>query len=658
MTNVRLDSTSTTNQANVPVTFGQVFAAGSVLPTDGLTATLSDGTTVPVQVDSKATNPDGSMRHAVLSAVIPSLAANQSVTLNLAKSGSVSTSSGTTPAALLNAGFTASVNVTLNGVVYSASADALLKSGSYMTWLSGPVANEWIVSAPLKTASGTEHPQLSARFAIRSYAGMNKAKVDVTIENDWAYEPNPQNYTYDVQILVGGSNVYSKTGMAHYHHARWRKEFWWGATPQLNVAHNAAYLISTKAIPKYDPALTISSTALSSLTSGWSGTKTEPMGAGQATPYMPDTGGRPDIGLLPGWAAMYVLSGDKGAKDVTLGTAALAGSWSVHYRDKLTDRPVSLVNYPYMTILGSTSDTYNPSTGKYEAFPACGGTCTNPNVADSAHQPAFSFVPYLVTGDYYHLEELQFWAMWDIFQYNPAYREYGKGLVKSDQVRGQAWSMRALGEAAYITPDKDPMKAQFETFLSNNLDWYNTNYTANASANSLGIITNGAAMVYNDSRGIAPWQDDFFTSAIGRTAELGYPKAKQLMVWKAKFPIGRMTDTGFCWIYGSSYALNIRDTSTSPYYSSFGPVYQASVPSTQTSLACGSSAMASALGLQTGEMVGYSSENTGYPSNMQPALAYSVDSGATNGATAWQVFMNRTVKPDYSTGPQFAIVPR
>lgn len=656
--NVLLGSTSPLDQARIPLTFGQVFVLGTLLPGNGLTGQLSDGSTVPIQIDSKATHPDGSIRHAVLSAVVPALAANQSLTLQLAKSAGPSSTGGADPSALLNSGFSASVTVNANGIVYSASADSLLRSGSYLTWMSGSIASEWIVSAPLRTQSGTPHPQLAARFAIRFYPAVNKAKVDVTVENDWAYEPGPLNVTYDVQVLVGGKTVYSKARLTHYHHARWRKEFWWGGEPLVHVAQSASYLITTKAVPRYDPSLRISSTALGELSSGWTGARTELMGTGQANPSMPDTGGRPDIGLLPAWTVMYLLSGDKDAKDITLRTADLAGSWSIHYRDKRTDRPISIVDYPYMTLLGKDTDTLNPGTGKYESFPVCGGDCTSPNDADSSHQPAFSFVPYMLTGDYYHLEELQFWAMYNLFQHNPGYREDAKGLVKADQVRGQAWSMRTLGEAAWITPDSDPLKRQFETFLSNNLDWYNANYPASNTANSLGVIINGVAVEYNNDLGIAPWQDDFFTSAIGRLNELGYVKARQLLLWKAKFPVARMTDTGYCWIYGSNYSVNIRDSASAPFYGSIAQVYQASVPSSQTGLPCGSPAMAASLDLQTGEMVGYSSSNVGYPSNMQPALAYSVDAGAVGAGTAWQVFMKRSVKPDYSDGPQFAIVPR
>jgi hypothetical protein len=43
---------------------------------------------------------------------------------------------------------------------------------------------------------------------------------------------------------------------------------------------------------------------------------------------------------------------------------------------------------------------------------------------------------------------------------------------------------------------------------------------------------------------------------------------------------------------------------------------------------------------------------------MQPALAYSADAGGADGQRAWTVFMGRSVKPNYSSEPQFAIVPR
>ena len=659
ITDVRFENTSaTTAQNNVPVTFGQVFAQGHLKTGETLSGRLDDGTVVPLQVDVKATHADGSIRHAIISAIVPSIAAAKVRTMSLVKGGTAP--QGTVAIdSLMRGGFTTSVHAKIGGTDYYASADELLKSGKVTNWLNGPVATEWQVSAPLHTASGAPHPHLSARFAIRYYPGANTARVDVVVENDWAYEPSPQNFTYDASVTVGGKSVYSKTGMTHYHHARWRKLFWWnGSEPQVNIKENTAYLIDSRALPNYDRSLVIPESVLSGLQAKWTGAVTEPMAVGLAEPYMPTTGGRSDIGLLPSWAAEYLLSMDKRAKQVTLGTADLSGSWSSHYRDRKTDRPLSLMDYPYMTILGTKSDTYNPTTKQYEQFPACATStaCTTPNHHDSSHQANFAYLPYLVTGDYYYLEEMQFWTMWNLGSYNPAYRGYNKGLVNSDQVRGQAWTMRTLSETAYITPDSDPLKAQFTGWVSNNLDWYNKTYTNNASANVFGALIN-SAMVYNNGTGLAPWQDDFFTSAIGHTAELGFANAKPLLLWKAKFPAMRMTDPKSCWIDGALYTLNVRATSTSPFYTTMEAAGKASRTTTFSSLQCASSAMATFLKLQVGQMTGYADSPMGYPSNMQPALAYSADV-STAGKAGWAVFMGRSVKPDYRTAPEFAIVPR
>lgn len=658
ITNLAMQSTTSLAQTNVPVTFGQVFAKGDLMAGMTVYGVLADGTTVPLQIDAKARHADGSLRHAIISTVLPQLASHQLQVLSLNKITATGKAEQNTPAALINAGFHAGVSVKIGDQTYTASADELLKSAQYTRWLSGPIANEWLVSAPLKSAQGVQHPHLSARFAIRSYTGLNKARVDVTIENAWAYEPNPQNFTYDAQIMVGGNVAYEKLGLTHFHHARWRKLLWWGAAPEVHVKHNQAYLINSRAVPNYDQSIVVTETAFAALTKKFSGAAAEPMGAGMAIPYMPTTGGRADIGLLPGWAATYLLSMDKRAKDVTLGTADLAGSWSSHYRDRRTDRPVSLVDYPYMALQGNPSATLNPVTKQREAFPTCASAngCTTPNHSDVAHQPALAYLPYLVTGDYYYLEELQFWTMYSLISVPPSYRANVKGLLWTNEVRGQAWTLRTLSEAAYITPDTDPLKAQFATFLSNNLDWYNANYTNNPAANALGIM-HEHAVIYTNNTGVGPWQDDFFTSAVGHAVELGFAKAEPLLAWKAKFPVSRMTAEGTCWIDAAPYSMVIRDSATSPIYTSMAAVYKASHTAEFSALACAGAEMAAALKLKVGEMTGYSSSDTGMPADMQPALAFSAGV-STKGADAWKIFMGRSVKPNYALGPQFAIIPR
>jgi hypothetical protein len=695
VTSVAVQSTASTVQWSVPVSFGQVFAKGDLKSGERLVAQVGTER-LPLQLDVKARHADGSVRHAVLSAVLPQLAAGANQTLALVKVTDMPPPAPLpTARQLLGQGFSTGVEINLGGRVYRASADELLGQGRATPWLQGPMVQEWLVNAPLVDGSGVAHPHLSARFAVRWYPQTKRARVDVVLENDWAYEPAPQNFQYDVAMTVGGARVYAKQALNHFAHARWRKTFWWGDEPKLNLAHDAAYMIRSGALPSYDTGVKPAAAALTALANSWAAAKTEPMGPGLVVTYMPSTGGRPDIAPLPQWAAMYLLSMDPRAKAVTLGVGDLAGSWPIHYRDKNTGRPVSLADYPYMTLLGRPGDTVNPKTRKSEAFPACTDCATAPyNYSpDSAHQPSLAYLPYVVTGDAYYLEELQFWANYNMLQANPGYRDQEKGLLKSDQIRGQAWSLRTLGQAAYITPDADPMKAYFTDRVQYNLAWYHANYVE-AKPNALGILDgrNGfSAMGYTTPSGpltgVGPWQDDFFTWSVSHLATgLGYASALPMAQWKATFPVGRMTAKGYCWIDAATYSLSVRPSANAAMFTTLEQAYQATLRGTDATGAaiplvnstgaryldqpCGSAAQAAWRTQQdkdlhvsrnpwvAGEMTGYATSQAGYPSNMQPALAAAVDAGAPNAQLAWDIFMRRSVKPDYTQAPQWAIVPQ
>jgi hypothetical protein len=589
---------------------------------------------VNLQVDIKASHADGSLRHAVISVLLPKLEANANPKLELISSTSPTN---TTPVALsdlLAQGFESSLSINLEGKTYQISLASLLKLQTPKTWLSGGLVSEWLVSSALENA-GQAHPHLTAYFDVRAYQSLDLARIDVTLENDWAFEPGLQGYTYDAQIKVGNTVAYSKTALKHYPRARWHKTVWWGNEPKVFVKHDSKYLIATGAVPNYDSSITISETTLEAWNKDFP--IDDVMSTGLIEPYFPATGGRIDIGLLPGWTAAYVMGMDARAKRVMLGHGNAAGTFDMHFRDKLTKRPLSLDDFNDVTILGNPGDTTHP-------FPVCASQCDTPYSVDTSHQPNLAYMPYLVTGDHFYLEELQFWATYNMITSNPAYRDYASGLLHSDQIRGQGWSLRTLGEAAFITPDNDPMKNYFKQKLENNISYY-INEFVTKNTNSLGINPTGYAFAYEAGRGVAPWQDDFFTSAVGHLVEMGFNSAKPLLEWKAKFSIGRMTSSGYCWLEAAPYFLLVRDAQDQPVYSSFKQAADATFGVNQ---ACAN----------TGEMTGYPTSATGYPSNMQPALAMATDSGAANGSAAWTKFATRAVKPDYSQEPQFAIVPR
>ena len=146
-----------------------------------------------------------------------------------------------------------------------------------------------------------------------------------------------------------------------------------------------------------------------------------------------------------------------------------------------------------------------------------------------------------------------------------------------------------------------------------------------------------------------------------------------------------MTAKGYCWIDGAAYALSVRPSAGAALFSSLDQAWQATMRGTNAQgvavplvnstgaryldQPCGSQAQAdwrTQLDKDTrtprmpwvaGEMTGYASYGAGYPSNMQPALAVAVDLGVPGADKAWSQFMARTVKPDYSGSPQWAIVP-
>lgn len=630
----------------------------------GLVAKIAGQPDVPLQVDVKVSHPDGSARHAVLSGVLPTIAAGKTITASL-----VPAKAGTVQPTAIRLGFATTVKATIGGVAYTVALDDLLKAGARSVWLDGPVVVEWLAAAPLKAPDGTLHPHLHARFAVRWYEQANKARIDISVENDWAFEPNPQNFAYDAELTVGGKVVYAQTALNHIHHTRWRKVYWLdGAAPALHVVQDPDYIIATGMVPNYDRTVTVTESALAGLYDGWSKAPRAPMNTGLVSPDMGMTGGRPDIGILPAWSVMYLLSQDARAAEVTLGNSDLMGSFPAHYRNKDTGRPITLKDRPYMTISGNPIDTNNPVTRQSDYFPWFDNKLNpSPNTVDTAHQPAASYYAYMATGDYYHLEELQFWANYCLFYTNPSYRGNIRGLFNSMQVRGQAWSLRTLGQVAAITPDAHPDKANFAYWLDQNLDDYINRYVGDKN-NILGVIVDGAAYSYYGGNGIAPWQDHFFTWAVGHLIELGFPKAKTLMDWKSKFPIGLLTAPDYCMNDAGAYSLQIRKDDKSPVFKTLGEVAAWSFDPKILALKCNSveqmayrnskRVQADGPEFKIGDIIGLASSPIGYVSNLQPAAAMVADYAGDAGKAAWKVFDGRTTKPDYSSAPQFAIIPR
>lgn len=622
---------------DAPATLGHLFRPGELPAGRGLTARLKGGGAVPLQVDAKATHRDGSLRHAVLTARVPTLAAGAEAVVELVAAGAAAPAGEAVKLSdLLATEYDAKVAITIDGEAYTASAREALaaaaKNKTLVTWLEGPLVGEWGAAMLVRKADGTEHPHLCARFDVRCYAGGKLARTDVCIENCWAFEPSPSGFTYDVVITADGKTAYEKQGLAHSHHARWHKQVWHGADPGLTIKHDTPYMIDTRAVPNYDLSIKVSPKVLDSMPAEYG-----PMECGGLTSAMPNTGAHSDIGPLPLSAAVYVMTQDPRARANTLANGAAGGAYHIHYRDKVTDLPASIEEHAGMTILGDSAR--NPKTKKSDAFPKVEKPRLQRHQPDDAHQPSIAFLPYVISGDRFQLEELLFWANYNMLSMNCAYRKYDQGVFGFGQVRAIAWNMRTLAHAAYITPDAHPMKRYFVEKLMNNIAMFNEAFPQDVEckgkASPLGVLN------WSNQSGFArPWMDDFCTWTFGYLVDLGYPEATPMALYKAKFVVGRMTPP-FSWQHAPMYTSKDKDKD-GKVVTSFDEYYKANFEEPATGL----------------KMDGFPDSPYGYGANMQPALAMAVDRGAPGAREAWERYETRDPKQNYGSSPVWAVVPR
>src|SRR5690606_19064635 len=116
--------------------------------------------------------------------------------------------------------------------------------------------------------------------------------------------------------------------------------------------------------------------------------------------------------------------------------------------------------------------------------------------------------------DRYHMEKLQMQASAMINWFNFGYHnENGVFYFNSGapQVRGAAWAVRTVVNAAYITPDTDALKEYFNRVVDNE-----ARLTIQKWVRGDGPLQGelrGHIWGYNfgSSNDMSPWQDDFFT---------------------------------------------------------------------------------------------------------------------------------------------------
>lgn len=629
----------------MPVTFGQPFKAGDWSTSQGLVATDSSGASVPIQADEISTHIDGSVRFAVLSARLSNLPANQPRLINIF-TGAKNSNVQTVPAS-------PDWNMELEAKVYNgttlvstlvAKPQDLLKQQIAQNKgrrLHGAVATEYTVVAPFRnSATNEEHPHLSARLHTRLYEAGARIRTDMVLENNWTFKPQPGNITYELTVRQDGQVVHTQPRFTHNHHARWHKVIWSGAEPQYRLRHNMPYFLASRATWNYDLGMKIPDSVLAQEASRLASANTKPMGSAFLETYFPATGGRPEIGPLPRWSALYLLSQDDRARASMLANADAAAGIPAHYRDEKTDQPLDVVTNPKVSVRFGSSSPAVPN-----------GSGSTSWTVDSAHQGSFAYLPYMVTGDAFYLDETMFWASWNIAATDPYFRKDSQGLIRWNEVRAQAWSLRSIWEAKVALPDSHPMKGYFTTMLQNNLnDWAGYYKAGNPESSPLGAITSELSGT-NGAHEVPPWQNDFVAIVLSLIAENGDAKARETLNWLSNFTVGRYNkeSEGFCAVKAPGYYWKTKDGS-GKFITSWSALFAANYPSF-----AGKSCATMTIVEDAYPDCAYC-----YAANSRAMLAASSNAGISNGAATYNRWKTLTPLLDnaFASDPTWAIVPR
>jgi hypothetical protein len=505
---IRIYNSSHEEQRNRPVSVSRPFVQGEIL---NFAQASIDGTPLLTQCDVKNRWPDGSLKYAIVSFVVPRLPAKNSVVVSFSNQSSGNNTGYLNQAQMLDPAFDFEATVQMTGpTVQTVSARKMLSNGAFRYWLEGPILTAVIIEdrTPARAydndfgdGSKALHPIYEAWF----YPQSHKVQVGYTVENTWASSHSAvdaHDETYSLSLSAGWTSpqtVFTNPRFTHIGLSRWHKTIWVDGDPlAIRVDHNVKYLVQTRAIPNYDTSLVVSPNLIASKHSSWVNSSHLLQGGSKGIGNYDkglDAGGAADwLGPMDTWDVIYLLTMDDRMLAASLGNADLAGRLPWHFRE--ADTHAGSGHFFDATDTGSV-DTFGRVVSinarqQVTLSDLTPNQCSNDTLDDISlnsvttdgwgghlsrgHIPDVGYIPYLFSGQYYYLEELQYEAAYIVGNkigcYAPTLgypRQGNAGYLNDSELRGDAWGFRTLAYAAFISPDGLPEKAYFEDKLNNNI---------------------------------------------------------------------------------------------------------------------------------------------------------------------------------------------
>ena len=503
-------------------------------PGDGLAARI-DGVPYPVQMDVKTTNADGSVATAVLTMQQPALAAGTSTGVMLTHAAASSAPS-IDLSTLTPAAYRCTVDLSLHNTdgtttpVHIDAAAALasaLTSGTVGSWLAGPQATQARVDVPV---SGS----LRVTLDITAYAD-GTTSTDVQFNNDRAMTPNGGTVTYDATITQNNAVAFSQSNITQYQYQTWHRQVWSNGTPQVNVQHDVLALERTGLIQAYDQTTGIAASLINGEATAMTGAGFGILGNAQITQYMPMTGGRGDIGPTTLGNAAWLVTQNQTAARYTLAQADAAGSIPWHLYDPKNGVYVRVTDYPLLWPDGRAVG--NGEIDLTQSLPPSEQTGWWP---DPTHGPDLDYIPYLMTGSRYYLDQLNAEADFDVVSTWPAIGKARRDCSHSPsiQARAQAWSSVRSQSCRRQSRGSAEKIAYFTTLLNNNIGFLLSEAAA-AHQRTVERLDSVRRRGWPDPAIAADSRDN-----AALAAEQDAPGAKQLLELGDEFPRGTFSRCG------------------------------------------------------------------------------------------------------------------
>jgi hypothetical protein len=373
-----------------------------------------------------------------------------------------------------------------------------------------------------------------------------------------------------------------------------------------------------------------------------------PLEKGDWTTRMGNGGYQAQIGLLPKWDALYVnSSGDPRAYKSVLANAETLNSYPIVWADSTTDQPIVVSDWPNWTSSGANAGgDYNYSAGSLSW--------------ELSHHPSGGYLAYLLTGDYYYLETMQYQSAL-LYLSNTSSRGDGEARILGGETRGKAWSVRTIGQLAGIAPDGPIVDGLAAVLRSTVNAWQAKLQTPGLS--KLGYFSAYGAVWPGFAHGngqAAPWMQHFWMQSLGHIADLE-PLADMTNLVTVRDHlyqgvVGILGDNGpenYCFNDAAKYTIKVSpvdNVDPTLWYDSWGQVYEATFGRPNT--ACGNT------------LNGYIADaETTYWGNLLPAIAYAVEDGTPGAAEAWARLTGADNWPaienaGFENTPIWGIVPR